>query len=90
MRELLESLLATAHSQLVALESAISISGTDISCADRERNVRSLRNLLKVIEEINLLHEKLERTKQHDNKPELDGKKRAELAKRIQALQGSA
>lgn len=76
-----------AARQLLALESAMAISGTDISCADRERNVRSLRNLLKIIEEINLVRSKLKDKHNDDTALQLDAKQRQELAKRIAALQ---
>lgn len=86
---LLADLSHLARNQLRDLETAMALSGTDISFADRERNVRSLRNLLKVIEEIENLRQKKDSKNQHDTSLRLDATQRDELAKRIAALQES-
>ena len=56
------------------------------SSSDRERSVRSLRTLLKIIEEIVELENRFTPVADEDSRKEIDIKQRQDLARRIKAL----
>jgi len=56
------------------------------SSSDRERSVRSLRTLLKIIEEIVELENRFAPAVDEDNRKDIDNKQRQDLARRIKAL----
>jgi len=63
--------------------SKFSSENTTASSSDRERSVRSLRTLLKIIEEIVELENRFTPVADEDNRKEFDIKQRQDLARRI-------
>jgi hypothetical protein len=86
----LAKLKVIALGHIDKLEDGLAETDPPASIPDRERDIRSLRILLKVIEEINRLEQQLADTGQKASKKkaaEFDDKRRAELAQRLAVLQ---
>jgi len=83
--ETLASLRKIARQYVSDLENEINRKD-DISSSDRERSVRSLRTLLKIIEDIVELENRFIPSADEGNRKEIDSKQRQELARRIKAL----
>ena len=56
------------------------------SASERERSIRSLRTLLKIIEEIAELETRFKPSRGKSNRKEIDSKQRLDLARRIKVL----
>ncbi len=82
----LQKLRAIAQQYVSDFEKEVRAPSSASLSADREKSVRSLRNLLKIIEEIAELEERFKRTGSDGDKKEIDDKQRCELARRIEAL----
>lgn len=89
--ETLATLRLVAQQHVAELEQELALAQqtdplTPRSSSERERSVRSLRTLLKIIEEISELEIRFKNADSKNNRNELDDKQRQDLARRIKAL----
>ena len=84
--ETLAALKRIARKAVAGLEASSAQPAASVSSADRERNVRSLRTLLKTVEEITAMENQIRQQKSDEETPRFDDKKRQQLAKLIAAL----
>ncbi|HFC05521.1 MAG TPA: hypothetical protein ENJ55_07425 [Rhizobiales bacterium] len=82
----LDKLRALARRYANELEKEAETGKSDQSSTDRERSVRTLRNLLKTIGEINDLEARFNQAQNLDDRKDIDSKQRFDLARRIKAL----
>ncbi len=82
----LQKLRVIAQQYVSDFEKDVRAPSSENLSADREKSVRSLRNLLKIIEEIAELEERFKRTGSDGDTKEIDDKQRRELARRIEAI----
>ena len=82
----LAALKRIARKAVAGLEASSAQPAASVSSADRERNVRSLRTLLKTLEEITAMENQIRQQKSDEETPRFDDKKRQQLAKLIAAL----
>ncbi len=82
----LEKLRVIARQYVSEIERDLRVVAGKRTSADREKEVRSLRTLLKIIEEIAELEERLTKTDDKVGGQEMNAKQRDDLARRIKAI----
>ena len=88
-RSLIKRMKAIAAHHIRALEKSQNTDEQTTSAGDRDKDTRTLRTLLKIIEDLNALTKATDETLNNDEEIAINASQRIEIAKRLEALRGN-
>ncbi len=88
-RSLIKRMKAIAAHHIRALEKSQNTDEQTTSAANRDKDTRTLRTLLKIIEDLNALTKATDETQNNDEEIAINASQRIEIAKRLEALRGN-
>jgi len=86
---LIKRMKAIAAHHIAALEKSLHTQEQTISASDRDKDTRTLRTLLKIIEDLNALTKATHEAINNDEEIAINASQRIEIAKRLEALRGN-
>lgn len=88
-KSLIKRMQTIASQHISALEKSLQAQGDQNTSGDRDRDARTLRTLLKIVEDLNNLTDNSTTSLNRDEEVAFNAQQRIDLAKRLEALRGS-